>query len=261
MFLDFWGLTSLVHLSSHCRLPRHSQLKWVSAFCSLSGANLSCGSFLRSITWLSFLVFFLAQVPPDCNKHPFKCGTVFCSLRWVKKKPMPSSVSELDQCFSVWVSFQYWLKVCPVNWVKFPTHCVLDLGSVSLLPTNPSDEELITSLLLCILTFCNCYCIRFECLLSKVKMVSINLAFNGICILRIVTMSFPSLDLDCWHSFLPPPNLFHLYVLWHLIIISLALELHPPCPLPPIRLWALRRQGWSYMYDFPTRSSTVPCVK
>lgn len=86
MFLDFWGLTSLVHLSPLCRLPWLNQLEWVSAFCSLSRANLSCSSFLRSITWLSFLVFFLAQVPPDCNKHPSKCGTVFCSLRWVKKK-------------------------------------------------------------------------------------------------------------------------------------------------------------------------------
>lgn len=111
------------------RLPWLSQLEWVSAFCNLSRANVSFGCFLRSIRWLAFLVFtwpeFLTQVPPDYSKHPFKYGTVFCLLRWVKKS-MPSSISEFDQCFSVWLSFLCWPPsfphpLCSWFWKCLPT--------------------------------------------------------------------------------------------------------------------------------------------
>lgn len=39
---------------------------------------------------------------------------------------------------------------------------------------------------------------------------------------------------------------------------------HPcptPTPPPPIRLWALRRQGWPSLSDSLTKSSTVPCLE
>lgn len=67
-----------------------SQLEGGSAFCNPSRVSglLPPGRLLRRITWLvsswSTPLELLAPAPPDGRKHLFKCGPVFCSLRWVK---------------------------------------------------------------------------------------------------------------------------------------------------------------------------------